>query len=195
MKNKTPYIVKSLSTDDINAPLYKKENLVSLQTDYVSRFLRNNKELFNQEEIELYHLYFLSNEEIKEDDWVIDTVSNIVFKGKNTEYCRKIVYASDTSLRLPQIPYSFIKKYIDENGKIEKVWVEILPEEWDIEGEVKINEERILITPVKSSFTKDDMIRVAYIGYMYTRNLSDINTFLTEKEFTEWITLIIDGVF
>ena len=92
------------------------------------------------------HLYFLSNEKIKEGDWYLNIVSNeIVNVDFNIDYeqnhCKKIIATTDTSLLkdyseqtlngvacLPQPSKSFIQAYIkayNEGNPITKVLVEV----------------------------------------------------------------------
>lgn len=68
-----------------------------------------------------YHLYILSDEDIKEDDWIV--YSNQVLKYSHptlvvsaTAWRTKIIATTDKSLGLPLIPDSFIKKYANKDG-------------------------------------------------------------------------------
>jgi hypothetical protein len=98
------------------------------------------------------HLYFTSDEEIKEGDWVIFDHIKIPqqikrhFKTAKEEGARKIIATTDKSLKfnhkvdmiendgypiyhiknngIPQIPESFIKAYVEANGEIDEVMVE-----------------------------------------------------------------------
>lgn len=69
-------------------------------------------------------LYLISDEGVKEGDWYM--CSTRLFRaGKNPIQIgrRKIVAATDKSLGLPLIPESFIKLYVEKQGKIDKVRV------------------------------------------------------------------------
>lgn len=76
------------------------------------------------------NLYILSEEPIKENDWVIDKKDNILFlSGINTDNQLhwKVIGTTNTSLNLPNIPQDFINHYISEYNKgniIEEVEVE-----------------------------------------------------------------------
>ena len=85
-----------------------------------------------------HHLYFTSDEEIKEGDWCYNSISNGLekwsYKGwieaPDFEYLgyKKIIATTDTSLGLPQPSKAFIEKYIEEynNGNfITEVLVEV----------------------------------------------------------------------
>jgi hypothetical protein len=91
----------------------------------------------------LHHLYLVSDEEIKEDDWCIDSQYNKLFKAGTTpsekyDFIKKVIATTDKSLKktsfrvfkdlpshsLPQIPESFIKAYVEANGEIDEVMVE-----------------------------------------------------------------------
>ena len=71
------------------------------------------------------HLYFTSDEEIKEGDWCInEKYPNKPFKNINLEKGQgviKIVATTDTTFTqpipyFPQIPQSFIKEYVKQGG-------------------------------------------------------------------------------
>lgn len=79
------------------------------------------------------HLYFTSNEDIKEGDWVYNfstgfngSQSIYQFKsGHSKDYCKKIIASTDPSLQLPGIPESFLQEYVKSNGSIKSVGVEM----------------------------------------------------------------------
>lgn len=99
-----------------------------------------------------YHLYILSDEEIKEGDWCImlDSFGNVFsnprqYTNPETQFLnkglRKIIATTDSSLRigklevggkiehLPQIPQSFIEKFVEKYNKgdiITEVMVEYI---------------------------------------------------------------------
>jgi hypothetical protein len=103
------------------------------------------------------HLYFTSDEEIKEGDWYIHTgvthnerktyhnlylsykgtrkiegKDNVFVDGMFVNDCKKIIATTDKSLGLSQIPQDFIKEYCDAGG-IDEVMVEL--EEFRIKKE------------------------------------------------------------
>ena len=90
------------------------------------------------------HLYILSDEEIKKDEWFINELNQLwQHNGKIEPYkgSKKIIATTNTELTslqednifggtmvqcLPQIPQSFIQEFIKANGKeYEKVLVEV----------------------------------------------------------------------
>lgn len=93
------------------------------------------------------HLYLVSNDEIKEGDWFIDTETKLLHQAlKSTDltflnhHTKKHLYlkviattdsllinddGSGMGIKLPQIPQSFIQAYVREQGKIDEVMVEI----------------------------------------------------------------------
>ena len=98
----------------------------------------------------LSHLYILSSEEIKKGDWCIDD-NNYIFKmtaefiKNNThhnwqEYYKKIIATTDysiggydildtgeqTNYNLPRPSDDFIKAFVEKQGKIDKVLVEVI---------------------------------------------------------------------
>jgi len=79
------------------------------------------------------HLYFISNEEIKEGDWVYHYLNNELYQlfgiyklyPVKLEFIKKIVATTDPSLGLPAIQQSFLKKYVTAQGKIDEVELEM----------------------------------------------------------------------
>jgi len=92
------------------------------------------------------YYYFVSNEEIKEPCWCINKNSDTLyfiendFKEANKD-CMKVEATTDKSLKkiifvdldtkeevkqpLPQIPQSFVKYFVEQNGKVDEVEVEM----------------------------------------------------------------------
>ena len=112
----------------------------------IGKYLENDNDLIE------HHLYFLSDEEIKDGDWFIDTTDNTLWQNKHKKSmkksifpeCKKIIATTDTSLNTEEftgvidesngikevikhsLPYpsqTFIKQYL-ETGCIDKVFVE-----------------------------------------------------------------------
>lgn len=88
------------------------------------------------------HLYFICDDELKENDWFISDVPepNEVLKCKgfgdyNSVYsdelsthkmnCFKIVATTDESLGLPLIPQSFVEDYVEAKGEIGQVKIKM----------------------------------------------------------------------
>lgn len=93
------------------------------------------------------HLYLITDEEIREGDWIIDGKINrnnhTIFQIRKEQVhaynkiakimnestlkhfiVKKIVASTDLSLGLPDIPASFLQEYVKSNGKIDKVGLE-----------------------------------------------------------------------
>lgn len=80
------------------------------------------------------HLYFCSDDEIKEGDWFINIITNRIFgpatyadvenRRDGKDYMVKVVASTDSSLGLPLIPQSFLQEYVRSNGNIKEVWLE-----------------------------------------------------------------------
>ena len=81
------------------------------------------------------HLYFTSDEAIREDDLCLDIETNEILRASKMDTIpinrgqinKKIIASTDTSLGLPQPSTAFIEKYISEYNKgnvIEKVMVD-----------------------------------------------------------------------
>ena len=73
------------------------------------------------------HLYFTTDEEIKEGDWMMnlngDTIYQHFGNGGDFEQWNKIIATTDPELELPQPSQAFIKAYCEQGG-IDEVDVE-----------------------------------------------------------------------
>lgn len=154
------------------------------------------------------HLYILSDDEIKEGDWVLDKLwDNKTFKIKKWEgddkYCidlqGKIIATTDSSLKiitgivgsgtgvpLPQPSQSFIQKYIDayNSGKpIEKVMVEYA----DLgDGRVVVQhykDNTIDIETQKDSWTREEVVDLLKEMKHFVESTPNIHP----SEFDKWI--------
>jgi hypothetical protein len=142
-----------MKTIKINNKQYQECNIVMLPSSDKNSLIYSNSLLNKLSYGELspskcnhYYLYILSNDEIKEGDWCIETHIkspnfNKLFKAHNKQHylhsveacnnydsIKKVIAAIDTSLKLPQIPTTFIQQYISayNNGNvIEKCLVEV----------------------------------------------------------------------
>lgn len=139
------------------------------------------------------HIYFLSNEEIKEDDWCIfmyDLAPKYgICKGRNIQdksLAKKIITTTDTSLGLPQPSKSFIQAYIkayNEGKPITKVLIEyeiknISDDEgfFNLTERIKINSSNeITIKKVKNSYTQQE------VDDLLDRNTCQITALMLEK--------------
>ena len=73
------------------------------------------------------HLYFVSDEKIKKDDWFYYGRDNIIDKydgyfpmSPTSTTTFKVIATTDKSLGLPLIPDEFIKDYVKSNGQIKE---------------------------------------------------------------------------
>jgi hypothetical protein len=76
------------------------------------------------------HLYFVSDREIKEGDWTMNKqykeVEHITVDiHTSTCGCKKIEATTDALLNLPLIPQSFIAKFVEEQGNIKEVLLDL----------------------------------------------------------------------
>lgn len=116
--------IKSMKTIEINNKHYIDAKVVMLATDNKINALKGYSDksiLFNYKEeyktlqaegeyTSYFHLYFTSNEEIKEGDWYIWLDNNQICQGEehidivnkhiNNGDCRKIIATTDSSLKL-----------------------------------------------------------------------------------------------
>ena len=96
------------------------------------------------------HLYIISDDKIEEGDWVIETSNSNALEqfadyslNQKSMGCKKIIATTDSKLKLPQIPQSFIEEYCRKGG-IDEVDVEyeVTPslktgDNYNIGGEVR----------------------------------------------------------
>ena len=139
---------------------------------------------FKVDSIKSQHLYITSNEEIKEGDWFIH--NNKIYNASNfntnsssvwsnefpkgiysviQEHCSKIIATTDSSLNLPLISNEFVKLFVDSynNGNvINEVNVDIFMKNMLPETGINENIADITITPVKQSFTREEVFNMMW---------------------------------
>ena len=145
------------------------------------------RDLYDNGLIETQHLYFLSDDEIKEGDWFLCTytnnISNKLSGFEKKECCKKIISTTDESLQikipnqtlpngatlidcttgLPKPSDSFIKKYIEEYNvgkQIIKVFVEHDVREYKghIATPLKVDSNNIITTKkVKDNYSREEV--------------------------------------
>lgn len=146
------------------------------------------------------HLYFISNERISYNPnggtnglflclHELDHPEDAIVKNVgNCTGCRKIVAFTDSSLNLPLIPESFVKEFVESNGSINEVEIEIierLEEEWfedDYTGEpgfISYNE--VIIYKEEKTFTLTGN-RVAGSNTDFDISIIDNNVWETIQE-------------
>lgn len=98
---------------------------------YVTGIHKEDLEQFpNQSNTQNQHLYILSDDEIKEGDYLISITGNILKcnnphrKEIQLHSIGKIIATTDSFLNLPQPSQAFIKKYCESNSEIKEVMVE-----------------------------------------------------------------------
>jgi len=106
-----------------------------------SKLIFNSESNISYNDCQYYELYILSNDEIKEGDWMYKDNKNYIIEIKQntsgfiykkgdfswTGNMGKIIASTDNSLELPSIPESFIKAYIkayNEDNPITEVQLE-----------------------------------------------------------------------
>ena len=143
------------------------------------------------------HLYFLSDEEIKEGDYVIEDIGGVVYgpidRESIVENPKKIIATTDTSLRLTEIvkeddsiefPYitslpqpsqSFIQKFVEEYNKgnvITEVLVEYEVDDgyMEVKSYLKVNskDNTITIRKAKDSWSREEVIELLHRRMEYT---------------------------
>ena len=128
----------------------KKHNVVMLPTNEASglQLSPNGLRFTSNNSWQSQHLYFTSDEDIKDGDWLIanNQVRQILngsfdkVSENGDDVCKKIIATTDLSLHesteargkefhipLSEIPQSFIQEYVKAEGKIDEVMLE-----WDL---------------------------------------------------------------
>lgn len=136
------------------------------------------------------HLYFTTDEEIKEGDWYIDdcnlirqaVTSDKDYWDRRPTY-KKIVATTDKSLGLPEPSQAFIQKYC-ELGGIDEVDIELKSSDLDyFFGDLKVDpiHNTVTIHSIKDSWSREEMFQLMdnYQNYL-------IETDRTIKSFEEW---------
>ena len=129
------------------------------------------------------HLYIISDDEIKEGDWMLDTIQSenplelatkesIYFLNTPEQGWKKIIASTDNSLNFPNIPEEFIKLYIEKynsRNPIEEVEVKYILQHdlrtRDLEKEFEHipiidSNNCISIQSIKDSYTREEVIQL-----------------------------------
>jgi len=151
------------------------------------------------------HLYLISDEMIKEGDWGLNIydqrIDKCIKSNKESiqEHWRRIEATTDKSSGLPLIPQSFIEEYVQKQGKIDKVYIQLeivnLPdphtEEWRPKSRLKLTPfpyNEVIILPVKDNFTREeveDEILQFVLDIYYNAGAIDSDGKL-KKKINEW---------
>ena len=128
------------------------------------------------------HLYFTTDEKIKESDWFINTNFQKIYQGNSENSksiiefgphpeIRKIIATTDPELELPQPSQALIKAYCEQGG-IDEVDVEY----WIVEKEYSITKKReieIKVDPIHNTITTHRIVEKMY-------SISDIEAYCKE---------------
>lgn len=98
----------------------------------------------NHERISYQHLYFISDDEVKKGDWSLNIISGTLTNwigDSNTSH--KVIASTDPSLGLPLIPRSYIQEYVNSNGSITDVGLEM--EEQYPENRIVIRNNEVVV--------------------------------------------------
>lgn len=134
------------------------------------------------------HLYFTSNREIQMNDWFLfhnieirqclgsdgkfincrSNGSTKDFTSVHANFCKKLECSSDSSLELPLIPQSFIEAYVESQGTIDEVMIEMdedvfslrnAGKDWTSGYKPKLRKDNtVIVFKVKDSWTREEVI-------------------------------------
>ena len=150
------------------------------------------------------HLYFTTDEEIKEGDYVVQTnfekshssiikIENEIQKKfanyKNGSFIkRKIVATTDKSLGLPEPSQAFIQKYC-ELGGIDEVDIELKSSDLDyFFGDLKVDSHNtITIHSVKDSWSREELTDILQVYRLdYEQYKRSCHYGPNQKEIVDW---------
>ena len=185
--------VHMLPTEDIeNYPLYIHDKSYLIEGKY-----RVGEPSGTQK-----HLYFTTDEEIKEGDWCIDLIS-VQLGGQprlvraSREFARdtpagedafKIVASTDKSLGLPQPSQAFIEKYV-ELGGIDEVDFELKSSDLDyFFGDLKVDSHNtITIHSIKDSWSREELTDILQVYRLdYEQYKRSCHYGPNQKEIVDW---------
>lgn len=154
------------------------------------------------------YLHFTSDEEPKIDEPVVrrwyplqNSLTDAVVKHtqglqSNSVSVKKIVASTDPSLGLPSIQQSFIQKYVESNGKIDKVQLEMI-ENWaqrhsigkwdDCELTIKLTENNEVIVVDEPHTSKEYPVLTQRMNKDQSLEDAAENRYKTVPEKTKWI--------
>lgn len=161
-----------------------KSKVVMLPTEkatIIYKFEETNKLIFsnhpNQHELATpQHLYFTSDEEIKEGDWCVNANNTIVQYRqlyRDKEILRKIISSTNKSSGLPKPSKEFIEVYVkahNEGKKIEEVLIQCNEKGLSLHG--RGGERTITIKKVKDSWSRAEVIEFAKLALQTNGSLS-----------------------
>jgi len=171
---------------------FKRAQVIMLPTDnakseYNQLWLYKNNILYNatavkgvrsHKDTKFQELYIISDDEIKECDYVYDSYKDSVYQATKVvihnmksldyeQYLKKIIATTDTSLNLPQPSQQFIEKYIESYNKGEVI-INVLVEYEELKDEAfrtylirpKTNnkDNTITIKKLKDSWSRKEVI-------------------------------------
>lgn len=136
------------------------------------------------------HLYFLSDEEIKEEDWYFSKIHNKIFQSiHRDQYFEnefKIIASTDLSIDLPQPSKEWIEYFVSEwnkGNKIKQVMIGYKKKlNIFIDGDITNStfnysldvdsDNTIIITPIKAIFSREEVIGL--VNEAYLNGIKDI---------------------
>lgn len=176
--------------------MLKRTRVIMLPTNRKSKvFMHNETKVLFARNIDEYnyksyfqnqHIYIVSDDEITMNDWHINVIQfndalidempwkpedEIHLKNlkKYSNYFKKVIASTDTSLGLPSPSNAFIQKYCELNGKIDDINVEYILQH-DLRTDNKDQEFKyipkvssnntITIKAIKDSFTRVEVIKI-----------------------------------
>ncbi len=198
MKNTQTFKIIMLSTEKAEDCLYTSSGKLNYHRGYLTQdYIKNS---LNGKS---FHLYIISDEEIKENDYCYISHLNIIRQnvygeisstiGTNSylkDNCKKVIATTDKFLDIPLIPYSFLPPFIkvwNENNKITEVNLEMCGGANDkfiqIEyKKIKLREDNTVIILETKKYSKEEVINL--FNKMYD---SIICNKTLEPFFQEWI--------
>lgn len=157
--------------------------------------LRITESKFGMKEAIYYHLYLVSDRNIRKGDYFLNGMNNLSLATKDTfigdwynvtsKSCRKIEATTDKSLNLPLIPHSFVEKYIQAQRKIDRVSISIYYDRANItDAALDYPGGEVIIIPVKDSWNREEL--KTELNKAYQLGHAHANKVIGYEEFNEW---------
>lgn len=185
-------------TKVVMLPTNEKASLL-LGTSIEGKLVKSNRGVSNSTHLKNQHLYFLSDDEIKEGDWFLEKGLRIsIFPNylTDTNECKKIIATTDKTLIFmrtelipdvfwhkdgnifPQPSEGFIQKFIDAYNSGDPI-TEVMVEYNHIQSTTDLNEEwlkvnsnyTITIRKMKDSWSREEVVSLCREAVSYNFNI------------------------
>lgn len=145
------------------------------------------------------HLYFISNREIKKGDCAMIININDPNYGytvrisceSNLNIYAKVESSTDSDLHVPLIPQSFLEKFVEKQGAIDEILIEMFERFLYIDEDMKKitewvpkvrKDNTVIVHPVKDSWNEQEL----YLNMQYYMEFCISKGYVTPKDWIEY---------